>query len=149
MAAAGMRISSHTHTHQPLSVLQDEAVLRELVESRQRLEDGLGESIDALALPGGSFPSGWNAERFAAAGYRWVATSRAGPNRQVGCYVRRYTVRRSTTLRSFEFMFGHRRQLVDFERAKMALFSGVRAAIGWQRYARYRRWLLEKVLQRS
>ncbi len=50
----GCSIASHTATHPRLSVLTDEAVERELIQSKAALENLLGESVYDFAFPNGA-----------------------------------------------------------------------------------------------
>ncbi|MBI1357726.1 MAG: polysaccharide deacetylase family protein [Acidobacteria bacterium] len=54
MAAAGMAIGSHTASHQILSKLTAGQQQDEALRSRQALEEGLGQTVDALAYPVGA-----------------------------------------------------------------------------------------------
>jgi peptidoglycan/xylan/chitin deacetylase (PgdA/CDA1 family) len=65
--AGGVRLGSHTCTHADLTALPDEALRRELVDSRRRLQD-LGEEFLALAYPWGR-RGGREVEAAKAAGY--------------------------------------------------------------------------------
>ncbi len=51
LARAGYTFGSHTVTHPRLPHLDDEAVCRELLDSKAALEDHLGVSVDFLAYP--------------------------------------------------------------------------------------------------
>lgn len=53
MHDAGIEFGSHTITHPILSQLDDEALKNELIGSRQKLDQELGESIPVLAYPVG------------------------------------------------------------------------------------------------
>lgn len=50
-----MEIGSHTVNHQILTRLNIESVSSELVESKKKLEDILGNSVQAFCYPGGKF----------------------------------------------------------------------------------------------
>ena len=52
-AARGFTIGSHTVSHPHLTTLSDAELDRELVESRQRVEDEVGQPCDLLAYPYG------------------------------------------------------------------------------------------------
>jgi peptidoglycan/xylan/chitin deacetylase (PgdA/CDA1 family) len=47
----GIFFGSHTVTHPQLSTLNASAVKNEIVNSKQRIEDNLGESVDSFAYP--------------------------------------------------------------------------------------------------
>ncbi|HEV8306518.1 MAG TPA: polysaccharide deacetylase family protein [Methylomirabilota bacterium] len=53
LVGAGHAVGCHTHTHPSLTALPAEAVEREVVASKQRLEDLLGEPVSAFAYPYG------------------------------------------------------------------------------------------------
>jgi peptidoglycan/xylan/chitin deacetylase (PgdA/CDA1 family) len=55
MSSEGMTIGSHSLTHPFLSLLNGESLRRELADSKRRLEDCIGESVDHFALPGGHY----------------------------------------------------------------------------------------------
>lgn len=53
MAAAGVEFGSHTVTHPILSTLDDEALQRELVDSKREIERRTGRPCDTFAYPNG------------------------------------------------------------------------------------------------
>jgi peptidoglycan/xylan/chitin deacetylase (PgdA/CDA1 family) len=55
MARYGVSFQSHTKTHPDLARCSDAAALAELVESRAEIQDHVGEEVDALAYPFGSY----------------------------------------------------------------------------------------------
>jgi len=55
MARYGMTIGSHTVTHRPLGELSVEEMRQELVQSRAILADALGNPVDSIAYPRGSY----------------------------------------------------------------------------------------------
>lgn len=55
LEAAGHRVESHTVSHARLPTLTDDAVARELVESRAAIARGLGHDSRVLAYPYGAF----------------------------------------------------------------------------------------------
>ena len=148
MARAGMSVQSHTASHPFLSELTAVAVRHELVESKRRLDELLEQDTTTLALPGGDFPRAWEAADFLACGYRCVATSRWGPNRVSAAaraepfLVRRYTVRRATTLGRFDNLLLGRSAAFGAEGTRLWLLNRIRAALGARRYAAWRRWVL-------
>ena len=54
MNRAGRAIGSHTHTHELVSKLSEEAQYREFLVSRELIRDKVGVAPDALAFPVGS-----------------------------------------------------------------------------------------------
>jgi peptidoglycan/xylan/chitin deacetylase (PgdA/CDA1 family) len=75
----GITVGSHSLTHARLPELDDEALARELQDSRARLADVLGQDVDLLAYPHGLYD-----ERVMAfahkAGYRGACSTRSGFN---------------------------------------------------------------------
>ena len=99
--------------------------------------------MGTLALPGGDFPRGWRARDFADAGFRWVATSRWGPNHGTpATFVRRYTVRRETSEVEFERLAAARSSSLSAEALRLRALGGIRSTLGASRYARLRRRIL-------
>ena len=144
MAAAGMSVQSHTVTHPFLSQLNQAAVREELVESKRRLDEELNQQTTTIALPGGDFPYRWRARDFEACGYRWIATSRWGPNHvrtdagRSAVMLRRYTVRRSTSARRFDQLVLGSSSALSPEGTRLMLLSQLRSLVGAQRYAAWR-----------
>jgi len=80
MQAHGMAFGSHGHDHVYLSRLAPHALDGQLRLSKQRIEDGVGASVEFLAVPFGDC-STRVVEAARAAGYRGVCTSTAWPAR--------------------------------------------------------------------
>lgn len=57
LKALGMEIGSHTLTHPNLTKVRKDQAIHELVESKKRLEDIVGESIVSFCYPAGKFNS--------------------------------------------------------------------------------------------
>lgn len=74
---SGFGIGSHGLTHAPLTGRDDAELQRELVESKQRLEDLTGTEVTDLALPFGRYDRRVIAAALAA-GYQRIATSDIG-----------------------------------------------------------------------
>lgn len=53
LVAAGHTIGCHTHTHRILPGLPDEDLANEVIGSKRRLEDALGQPVTAFAYPDG------------------------------------------------------------------------------------------------
>lgn len=71
LVAAGWEIGSHTCSHPRLTELTDAALVHELADSRERLEDGLGAPCASLAYPYGDHDTRVVAAA-GAAGYRFA-----------------------------------------------------------------------------
>jgi len=77
MRAAGVTVGSHTLEHVKLAEVDRETKVRELSESRSVLEDVLGEPVEHLCYPFGSFDRE-TVELAAEAGYRSATTCLRG-----------------------------------------------------------------------
>jgi len=92
MAREGIAIGSHTLHHAYLPSLSPDQVQDEVVQSRQRLEQGLGHPVEFLSYPGGGFtPAVQQAVR--EAGYQAACTTNRGLRR---FSVDRWALRRIT-----------------------------------------------------
>ncbi|MFQ5600333.1 MAG: polysaccharide deacetylase family protein [Candidatus Krumholzibacteriia bacterium] len=79
----GVAIGSHTQTHRDLRGSTRAHLMRELADSRRRLEDGLGVEVRAVSYPFGRCDAGVRAA-VAAAGYRLgFSMCPPGPNWRV------------------------------------------------------------------
>jgi peptidoglycan/xylan/chitin deacetylase (PgdA/CDA1 family) len=142
MRDAGMSIQSHTHTHPFLSELSHSAARVELETSRRLLDSELGQVTSTIALPNGDSPRGWTRADFESVGFRWVATSEFGPNGRPSWRIRRYTIRRETTLADFERMVTRLPTTLSGEGLRLRVLGIARATLGVTRYARWRRRVL-------
>ena len=73
LADAGWEVGSHTCSHPHLSELDDAALMRELCDSKERVETELGQSCASLAYPYGDTDARV-VEATREAGYRWAGT---------------------------------------------------------------------------
>ncbi len=90
MVDAGMSVQSHTLTHPFLKQLGDEEVRRELGQSKKIIEGQIGEKVEFISLPHGSY--GRNYRRIAEEeGFMAGCSSIAGIN---GTLTDRYLLRR-------------------------------------------------------
>lgn len=85
LAAQGMEIGSHTLSHQPLTRLSFERMCREVVESRQRLQDEIGAAVQAFCYPLGRF-NGRILRTVEEAGYAAACTTLPGYFRGRGAF---------------------------------------------------------------
>jgi peptidoglycan/xylan/chitin deacetylase (PgdA/CDA1 family) len=141
MKRAGMSIQSHTHSHPFLSTLAPSEVAFELAESKRLLDAALEQDTTGISLPNGDHPRGGALAAAQATGYRWVATSRWGPNRKSPdvLLIRRYTVRRSTTLGTFDEFVRQPPGIWSLEGVRLFALERIRSMLGVSRYARWRR----------
>jgi peptidoglycan/xylan/chitin deacetylase (PgdA/CDA1 family) len=107
LVGSGWEIGSHTRTHPRLTRLPDDALARELTESREACERALGGPCRSLAYPYGDFDERV-AAKAAEAGYEAAATESPGPPHplmwpRVGIYradsVGRFRLKVSPTVR--------------------------------------------------
>lgn len=75
---AGMQVGSHSWAHADLRTLSEAECVRDLAESRELLEDLLGQSITVLAYPYG-FHAPHVRRAAAAAGYEYALALPEGP----------------------------------------------------------------------
>jgi peptidoglycan/xylan/chitin deacetylase (PgdA/CDA1 family) len=97
MHRAGLAFQSHSHDHVDLARLPVLLLERQLRESKQKLEDHLGDSVEFLAVPYGLV----NKRVVSVAqqeGYRAVCTSRNWPAQPGAPTVNRIAIHRGTTL---------------------------------------------------
>ena len=113
MAAAGFSLGSHTVSHPYLSELPETEMRRELQESKQIIETETGANVTLLAPPYGRY----NRKLINIAqeiGYEALLTTNVGVNRYNSDLfeLKRWTVRRTTSLTSFRRMIlRNRREL--------------------------------------
>jgi len=105
---AGMGVGSHTVSHPMLDNLGEEGIRNELKESKDFLEDLLGEEVIGVSIPGGRTNSDVRSIAFDC-GYRAVLTSTLGVNgrRQDPFDIKRIPVRRWTILSQALLERGH------------------------------------------
>jgi peptidoglycan/xylan/chitin deacetylase (PgdA/CDA1 family) len=78
VAAAGIEIGAHSHTHPQLDMLGDQRLYDEMATPKAVLEDGIGQEVQAVAYPFG-FHSGRVRRAARAAGYAFGCTSGSLP----------------------------------------------------------------------
>jgi peptidoglycan/xylan/chitin deacetylase (PgdA/CDA1 family) len=104
--AAGMDIESHTRTHRILHTLAPEEIERELLGSRNELEEALDCPVNAIAYPvGGAIaPNARLCAAVAAAGYDLGFSSATGTN-LLGDDIHPYDVRRIAAERAMSHAY--------------------------------------------
>jgi peptidoglycan/xylan/chitin deacetylase (PgdA/CDA1 family) len=135
-AQAGLEVGAHSWQHPQLDQLRGSVLREELYASKTHLEDRLGGSVPGLAYPFGY--SSARVRRVArAAGYGYAcAVSNAMPGRHADLLaLPRLTVRRSTSLRTFQDVAHGRNVPAIFFRDRAltkgyALARRVRATMG-------------------
>lgn len=143
LANAGMGIGSHGRSHALLEDLDATALEAELRDSRERLQDLIGEPVDALALPGGR---GGERERRAALaiGYRHLLSSVPGPNRapRPGAWMQRLAITRNTSAETFAALVRWRGLRPRIARTRHFALSLPKRVLGNPGYERLRARLL-------
>jgi peptidoglycan/xylan/chitin deacetylase (PgdA/CDA1 family) len=143
--AAGWSIQSHTFSHPFLSTLAHDALVHELRDSRDVIEQQIGGPVRTLALPNGDWPARSHREVLREAGYDLVASSRWHANGAAEAtrgVIGRYTVRRATRRTDFVARLTALPGFWSREGLRLSALSAVRAALGVERYRTLRRQLL-------
>jgi peptidoglycan/xylan/chitin deacetylase (PgdA/CDA1 family) len=79
LSSLGFEIGCHSMTHAYLNDLGAAELRHELVDARSKLEDVIGKKVEHFSCPGGRYNE-QTLDVAKQAGYRSLATSRAGPN---------------------------------------------------------------------
>ena len=103
LSSLGFQIGCHSMTHAYLSDLDEAGLRREIIDSKNQLEQLIGKPVEHFSCPGGRY----NQRAIAMvrnAGYRTLATSNSRTNSaDTDCFeLGRVPVMRETTLRDFE-----------------------------------------------
>lgn len=147
----GMSVQSHSKSHPHLSELDDRALRAELWDSKEILDQALGQDTKQIALPGGNAPKHASRRLLAEAGYEIVATSRWGLNKTVGspsrrpAWIRRCTAPRLLTPEVARRIVSGDPGLAMRHSSREAALNAIRAVLGADRYARWRRRVLDAV----
>ncbi|MDH3208287.1 MAG: polysaccharide deacetylase family protein [Gemmatimonadota bacterium] len=145
----GMSVQSHTKSHRHLSELDEGALRSELEESRWALDEALQQQTTELALPGGNAPRLRLRHLLADCGYLAVSNSRWGSNSDRGDatggfrWVRRCNVPHDLDATLARRILRSDRRLIARHYPREALLNGVRSFLGADRYARWRRRVLD------
>jgi peptidoglycan/xylan/chitin deacetylase (PgdA/CDA1 family) len=143
LRALGFELGSHSRTHAFLPDLDAASLRREIAQSKDELEQGIGEQIEHFSCPGGRW-SREVGEVAREAGFRTVSTSRPGI---VTSGADRFRLPRTATLSGT--------QAADFARicqgnrqwireANSALLSGAKRVMGNSLYENVRRAVLNR-----
>jgi peptidoglycan/xylan/chitin deacetylase (PgdA/CDA1 family) len=145
LADQGFRVGSHGLDHTLLDDVPASELERQLVESKRRLEDALGRTVDALSLPGGS--GGPRALRTAlAAGYRLVLGSRPAPVRGalLARVQPRFPVRAGHGVDGVAAMVEQRPAVVFAMGLRYGITHATRSLLGTRAYGRLRGLWVER-----
>jgi peptidoglycan/xylan/chitin deacetylase (PgdA/CDA1 family) len=141
LSSKGFEIGSHSLTHRYLSDLDDSALAQEIEESKRKLEDLLGHSVDHFSCPGGRW-SQKVVEAVKRAGYKSMATSHAG---KMALPVNAFELNRVAILRSTPDASVRKLALGQGlwrEQAREKALGSAKAMLGNSRYDRLRSWVL-------
>lgn len=133
----GMAIESHTENHPLLSTLTEARTREELANSKHRIEDKLGSTVNFVSLPNG------DSNRFYARvarelGYLGGCGSQFGINLQsTDCFFwRRITVKQGLGFDAFRNVVSRRRSAMLYHAAKAAGKAAIARTIGKKAYDR-------------
>lgn len=148
MRAAGMSIQSHTHRHRFLSELTRDELRFELEQSKELLDERLGQDTSEVALPGGDWPRRRLRPMIAESGYRVVGTSewrrtRSGRPSDAPHTVGRATVRAEPATSDFLRIARGNRWFWASRQVRYRVLTATRDLLGPSRYASWRRGLLK------
>ena len=101
LRAGSFEIGSHGLTHKRLTEVGPAELWREVLDSKYRLEDIIGEEVSSFALPSGSYNDGV-LQALWAAGYRRIMTSDFGRARRSDSVMHRMGVMAETAAREFQ-----------------------------------------------
>lgn len=134
-----MEIGSHGLTHSYLTELSHEEIQREVTESRNILEAGIGRPIEVFAYPGGHFNQ-MVVQCVKTAGYRAAVSCIVGQNnRKTDPFLlNRIEVRRGTSLKAFQHAISTP-SIIFFQCVDMGKFV-MKKTLGLKRYE----WLRQK-----
>jgi len=137
---AGMEIGSHTLTHRPPSLLNDEELRHELVESKHRLEDLLGAPVVSLSSPTGFFNPRMS-DLARQAGYTSLCGGRialAGDNVDLFA-LPRVPIKSSMSMNRFTGIVDVRPGSLVRLRLQQIARNGLKRILGYETYLRWRK----------
>jgi peptidoglycan/xylan/chitin deacetylase (PgdA/CDA1 family) len=149
LVAAGMSVQSHTRSHPFLSELGANELRIELADSKRELDAELGQNTAEIAFPGGDAPRARFRNLLAEAGYQIAVGTRWGRNTDSRVwnptrdFIRRCTVRGVLTPKMAQQVVQADPWLAMRWTAKEATLRRLRTSIGANRYARWRRFVLD------
>lgn len=139
MAAAGMSIQSHGHTHRYFNELSEAEIYEELQRSKSTIENKLGRPVTVFAPPGGRLKP-TVAAIAKVIGYRAICASNAGLWRGADSVWRipRFAVLHSTSDQQLErWVSQHPAEIAKIRLRQVAL-DGMKAVLGNARYEKWR-----------
>jgi len=134
----GFEVGSHSATHAYLPGLAAEQLRGELRDSKDQLEQWIGVPVAHFSCPlGGCSPA--VAAAALEAGYASVANSQIGVNRPGATLLKRFAVRRTTSLTTLGQVCEGKTPL--YPRTRQAVLASVKSAIGFSAYSQICRLL--------
>lgn len=143
MAAAGMSIQSHGHTHRYLDALPPSEARAELLRSKQMIEDGVGAAVTLFAPPGGRMRRDL-LPLAAELGYLAVCSSSVGlwkhPIERLDRVdeIPRFAVLSSTSDRQLMAWVGQQPLAIAHARLRHQVLNAAKSMLGTHRYERLR-----------
>jgi peptidoglycan/xylan/chitin deacetylase (PgdA/CDA1 family) len=139
MAAAGMSIQSHGHTHRHFDTLSTAQIRDELQRSKDAIEQAIGQPVELFAPPGGRLrPEVGPIAR--ELGYRGLCTSRAGtwqPARGLGEVPRLAVLASTDEARLGRWLHADPAEMLRL-RLRQGLLDAGKRGLGRQAYERLR-----------
>jgi len=132
LAELGFEIGSHSVTHAFLPDLTAARLREEMRHSKDQLEQWIGLPVSHFSCPLGGCSSPVVTAALEA-GYASVAGSEMGLNRPGATVVKRFAVRRNTSMNTFRQVCEGKTPL--YPRTRQALLAGVKSAIGFSAYS--------------
>lgn len=144
MADQGMEIGSHGLTHRYLITMRRSEALREIRESKAKLEQEIGYEVRSFAPVGGHFRQ-WMKEEAEAAGYRAFATM--VPGRTLGCkdfiQLKRNHILAGHDSNYINAVVNGSARLLFLNRFKYEILRLTRAVLGMKKYDRLKGLILD------
>lgn len=143
MSAAGMEIASHGLTHRYLVPMFRREAIREIRESKARIEQDLGSEVASFAPVGGHFEK-WMFQEAAEAGYRVFATMVPGRTKQrTGlAMLRRNHIQAHHGVEHMLRVLAGSRPTLLANRLRYSLLKAPKTLLGIRNYDRIKRGLL-------
>lgn len=143
LQTAGMEIGSHTLTHRPPSVLNENELRYELSESRRVLEDGLGAPVNSISSPTGFF-NPLMRDTAKEVGYRALCFGRIGlaSDRGDPFSLNRIAIKRMIDEKQFKNLLMFNKRTIAVMRMRQSVRDMARHTLGLGGYLRARRILL-------
>lgn len=145
LAEAGMEIASHGWRHEYLVTMSRRAAQREIVESKDRLEQIVGQAVTSFAPVGGHFRR-WMIAAACEAGYRVFATMVPGLSRVAGAplILRRNHLQAHHDVHYLERLLRGEPRLLSRNRLRYEALRACKRVLGMRNYDRGKQWLTRR-----